>query len=337
MVNTAAEFCDRVGHIMNYGDGWYGGVYIAAMYALAFVSENIEAVAEEALKVIPAKSTFAQTMQDVIRWHRENPSDWKDTWFKVQRKWSEDIGCPEGVFSSFDIDAKINCAWVLLGLLYGDGDFGKTLSVSARAGDDSDCNPASAGGILGTLLGYKNISDFWKKGLQAAESLPFKYTRLSLKDAYDLSFKHALENIGRNRGNAEGQNVRIQVQEPETVRLEVCFEGHHPTEKKPLNIRLQKDASFEFEGIGFAVNGSVASSGDDTARFRVEMSVDGKPAETSDLPTDLLVRKETLFWKYGLPMGHHKIQLKLLNPSEKAKILLRDAIIYTDRPAGPRY
>ena len=36
MVNAASEVCDQVGHIMNYGDGWYGGVYVAAMYALAF-------------------------------------------------------------------------------------------------------------------------------------------------------------------------------------------------------------------------------------------------------------------------------------------------------------
>ena len=30
MVNSSSEICDRVGHIMNYGDGWYGGVYVAA-------------------------------------------------------------------------------------------------------------------------------------------------------------------------------------------------------------------------------------------------------------------------------------------------------------------
>ena len=42
MPNAASEFCDRVGHIMNYGDGWYGGVYVAAMYSLSFVSDDIE-------------------------------------------------------------------------------------------------------------------------------------------------------------------------------------------------------------------------------------------------------------------------------------------------------
>jgi len=119
---AAAAICDRVGHIMNSGDGWYGGVYIATMYALAFIRDDVETIAQEALGAIPAGTTFARTMADVIRWHREDPEDWKAAWFKVQRAWGDDIGCPEGVFSSFDIDAKINCAWVLIGLLYGDGE-----------------------------------------------------------------------------------------------------------------------------------------------------------------------------------------------------------------------
>jgi hypothetical protein len=36
MPNTAATIGDGIGHIMNYGDGWYGGVYVSAMYALLF-------------------------------------------------------------------------------------------------------------------------------------------------------------------------------------------------------------------------------------------------------------------------------------------------------------
>ena len=56
MVNTASEICDKVGHIMNYGDGWYGGVYVAAMYSLAFVSDDVNYVVNEALKAIPQES-----------------------------------------------------------------------------------------------------------------------------------------------------------------------------------------------------------------------------------------------------------------------------------------
>ena len=157
-----------------------------------------------------------------------------------------------------------------------------------------------------------------------------------MKDTYDLSFKHALENIRRNGGNAEGPDVQIQVQEPKPVKLEVSFEGHHPTERKPLNIQLQKEASFEFEGIGFAADGTVSAEDPAPYRFRVEMSVDGKLVETSDLPTLSLVRKETLFWRYALDKGRHKVQFKVLNPKEKVSIVLRDAIIYDDQAPAPK-
>ena len=104
---------------MCYGDGWYGGVYVGAMYSLAFVYDNIYEIVTEALKTIPQQSTFYQCIADVIRWHKEYPEDWHQTWFEIQKKWSVDKACPEGVFVPFNIDAKINAAYVVMGLLYG--------------------------------------------------------------------------------------------------------------------------------------------------------------------------------------------------------------------------
>ncbi len=71
MVNAATMFCDRIGHIMNYGDGFYGGVYMAAMYSLAFVSDDMDFIIKEGLKVIPAESNYYKAMQDVIRFHEQ--------------------------------------------------------------------------------------------------------------------------------------------------------------------------------------------------------------------------------------------------------------------------
>ena len=50
MPNSASAISDRIGHIMCYGDGWYGGVYIGAMYSHAFVSDDIEYIVNNALK-----------------------------------------------------------------------------------------------------------------------------------------------------------------------------------------------------------------------------------------------------------------------------------------------
>ena len=85
-------------------------------------------------------------------------------------------------------------------MLYGEGDFGKTVDISTRCGQDSDCNPASSGGILGTVLGYSNIPSYWKQGMEKVEDMDFKYTTISLKDAYEMSHRHAIEMIKRNGG-----------------------------------------------------------------------------------------------------------------------------------------
>jgi hypothetical protein len=123
MVNAATNIADRVGHIMNSGDGYYGGVFVSALYSLAFVSNDPVYIVKQSVNTIPEGTQFHDCISDVIRWHQQYPQDWKQTWFEVQKKWNKDVGCPKGVFLGFNIDAKINSAYVAIGLLYGRGDF----------------------------------------------------------------------------------------------------------------------------------------------------------------------------------------------------------------------
>lgn len=334
---VAAEISDRVGHIMNYGDGWYGGVYVATMYSLAFVHDDVGTVVREALRAIPEQSTFYQTIDDVIRWHEQHPDDWTRTWLEIQKKWSSDIGSPSGVFQPFNIDAKLNAAYVVLGLLYGDGDFGRTISIATRAGQDSDCNPSTAAGVLGTMIGYSNIPAFWKQGLAEVEPLPFKYTTISLNDAYDLSLRHALEMVRRNGGTVTDSQVVIPTQSVAPVRLEQSFVGHFPTEKRGLGIDLRDEASFHFDGIGFAVGGAARSTDGKDHTLQVEMYVDEKLVETARLPTSFTTRRFIPFWRYQLPPGRHTVRLRVVNPSPEASVRLDYAVIYGDHPVLPRY
>ena len=259
MPQSASAVCDKVGHIMNYGDGWYGGVFVSNMYSLAFVSNNINQVIEDALKAIPQQSDFYKCIADVIQWHKKYPDDWHQTWFELQKKWSSDIGCPDGVFNAFDIDAKINAAYVVLGLLYGKGDFGKTIEIAARAGQDADCNPSTAGGVLGAMIGYNKIPSYWKEGLAEAEDINFKYTTISLNKVYELSYKHALQMIKQNGGNEEGNNVIIKTQTPAAVRFEKCFEGLKPLHKISLWKENATSLDFDFTGKGIVLKGEAVA------------------------------------------------------------------------------
>ena len=337
MVNTASEICDKVGHIMNYGDGWYGGVYVAAMYSLAFVSSDINFIVNEALKAIPVESDFYKCMADVIKWHEQYPEDWRDTWAQIEKKWSSDIGCPDGVFQPFDIDAKINSAYVLVGLLYGQGDYGKTIDISTRCGQDSDCNPATVAGILGTMLGYSNIPDFWKQGIEKVEDMDFKYTTISLNDVYALSLKHALQEVEMHQGKVAGDQVTIQIQAPKPVRFEQGFEGHYPVKRLTI-ADADKILSpgkttytFNFTGNGFILNGSSDKEEQlDDAVQQIKVFIDGNEVETVDLPTSFTTRRHDICWKYNLVNEKHEVKIQLMNPEKGYHIWLNQPIIYSD-------
>jgi hypothetical protein len=344
MVNTASEICDRIGHIMNYGDGWYGGVYVAAMYALSFVSDDLEYIVTEGLKSVPEQSQFYQCISDVIAWWKQYPDDWTRNWYECQLKWSSDIGCPKGVYTDFNIDAKINAAYIVIGLLYGEGDFGKTLEISTRCGQDSDCNPASAGGILGTVLGYDRIPEYWKEPLYPVEEMDFSYTTMSLNDVYAIGTKHAIQLLKKNGATIKDDVFEIPYQMVEPVRLEVGFEGHYPKEKVFIRYRSNvvipglaqldedhREIEFDFEGIGFALNGEAEKEDpglEEEHIFNMEMYIDGELVETFDMPTYYRTRKFEVAWKYQLPEGKHTVRIKALNPRGGYQIRVDDLIVY---------
>ena len=74
----------------------------------------------------------------------QNPLDWEKTWALLQEKWGNIDHCPDGYQKPFNIDAKLNGGYLVIGLLYGDGDWYKTMNYATRCGQDADCNPANA-------------------------------------------------------------------------------------------------------------------------------------------------------------------------------------------------
>lgn len=348
MPNSAMEICDKVGHIMNYGDGYYGGVFVAGMYSFAFIENDVPTIIDKGLSLIPKESTFYQCIADVVKWHKENPKDWKKNWQLIEDKWGLDIGCPQGAFEHFNIDAKINAAYVVLGLLYGEGALGKTMEIAARAGQDSDCNPATAGAILGTVIGYDNIPEYWGKGLGLIEDMDFKHTTTSLNDVYEISYRHALELIIKNGGEVTESAVKIMRQNPKTLPLEQSFPGYTLADNIKIHKKIKSGDSqelvVEFDGIGIVVKGKVKhvdfekkyvlESSEETLdnyEMIVEFSIDGQLSKTMELPLNFIERAQELFFQYELEEGKHTLRIKVTNPIEKVYLHLWNAIIYTSK------
>jgi hypothetical protein len=337
MTNTATEFCDRIGHIMNYGDGWYGGVFMSAMYTLAYTSNDLDYVVNAALKTIPEQSMFYKTIADVIQWHKQYPNDWKETWFEVEKNYSSEKGCPEGVFNSFNIDARLNAAYVVIGLLYGQKDFYKTMDIATRCGQDSDCNPATAAGILGVMMGYKNIPAYWKPALEEAEGLKFPYMDITLNQVYDLTYKHALQLIEQHGGKVGDDSVQIKTQIPATVTFEQSFEGMYPSEERYLRQHFtDKDINIDFRGNGVVVLGNVNSlcsvpKSDYVALL--DVYIDGEKVEQVKMPYDYIIRKYDIYHKYLLDNRDHQVEIKWINKNPDFSIYMKSIVVYSDSPA----
>lgn len=331
MANTSSAICDSIGHIMNYGDGWYGGVYVAAMYSLAFVSDDIQWIVKEGLKTIPAQSKYRQCMEAVIAAHKQYPDDWKRAWFEVERNWSEDFYCPDGVHAPFNIDATVNSAYILIGLLYGEGDFTKTMDISMRCGQDADCNPASAAGILGTMIGYSKIPEKYLQALRIVEDRDFVYTTASLNDLYKMSFDQALAVIRENKGTVTADGVSIAYQAPKPVRLEQGFPGHYPTKKMGIHKLVEQTEPVKFDGKGIVFKGYVQADKNYVAQ--VDLLIDGKVAKSVNLPANQTTRRDEVAYAFALPEGSHTAALRWKNPADGAKVHVTEALVFSHPPA----
>jgi hypothetical protein len=105
---TASEIAEKIGHIMNYGDGVYGGIFVAALYAEAFFETDLNLIIEKALLSLPSASDYYKIVKDVIKLHNQYPADWEASWKELEAKWGDVDICGAG--SPFNIDAKLNGA-----------------------------------------------------------------------------------------------------------------------------------------------------------------------------------------------------------------------------------
>ncbi|MBE6653969.1 MAG: hypothetical protein E7608_00770 [Ruminococcaceae bacterium] len=187
LVNASALRSFDIGHIMNYGDGVYGGVFVTAMHAAAYTANSVDEIIEAGLAVIPDGTTFKEAMNVVMDSYKAGDT-WQQCWQKLETKYGTVDKCPEMSTKAYNIDAKLNAAYILVGLLWGEGDFEQSMIISGRCGQDSDCNPSSVASILGNFYGAANIPEKWKKGLNY-NTAKFSETNYTLNDVIALNYE----------------------------------------------------------------------------------------------------------------------------------------------------
>ena len=227
--NLAIELGEKFGRLMNYGDGLYGGQFVAGMYAEAFFDKDIEKIIQAGLACVPERSQFYECVTDTVRWYHQNPNDWVKTWHLIEAKYQDNpdyrrFSCDKG---EFNIDAKINAAYIVMGLLYGEGDIDKTIIISTRCGQDSDCNPSNAAGILCTTLGFSQLPERFTKAIDPEGK--FSHTPYTFPKLISVCEQLVREAVMRSGGSVtrgdDGEEIYVIPRSaPVPTPLEQCWE-----------------------------------------------------------------------------------------------------------------
>lgn len=344
---SALNLCDRVGHIMNYGDGYYGGVFVSVMYTAAFLTTDVKTIIDAGLAMIPEGSGYAKIIRDVIKYHQLYPRDWKQTWQEIQNKYAHLDICPWGVTGAhgslkgqFNIAASLNGAYIVIGMLYGDGDIEKSVDISTRCGQDSDCNPSNAAGILGVMYGYEKLPESVKEPFASYLDKKFSHTRFSIETASEKCLELALENIKTHGGKIDGDDIVISVQPYKfDGPVEIAFptltasDGFWVTDNrirwfgswsKPEGRNKRRPASdgfsysdkagdymeVDFPGTAIYVQGRIQYT-----NGILEAFIDGKSMGTRDMYQPKIWPRghgqSSAVWITGLPDGTHTLRIEV--------------------------
>ncbi len=335
MPNTAAAIAQKIGHIMNYGDGVYGGIFVGALYSEAFFESDILKIIEKALRSIPEESDYFKIIKDVIILHQKYPSDWQVAWKELESKWGDVDICGAG--STFNIDAKLNGAYIVLGLLYGEGDPLKTLEITTRCGQDSDCNPSNAMAVLGVIKGFSGLPSDMQKGVMTIGDSIFINTTYSFNSAVSSTNKYALDLILRDGGKVTDSKIMVKTQLPVPPAAEISFPNVVFDKKvsvfdkkgwlfkgnwKPFLITSEKDNKadkqsmyaekagdeliIDFSGTGISIEGNWYKDGG-----KADIYVDGKLHRSIDTYYNFANQQHTVsIWHVlNLLPGNHKVRL----------------------------
>lgn len=151
----AADYAARASSVTHDGNGLYGGMYVAAAVSVAFTESEPEAIMERALAVIPADCEYVRVVRAVMDFHAAHPDDWHS--------------CYQFIHQNFGYDRYPglvhiipNAGVMAMAMLYGAGDFSRTIQIANMAGWDTDCNVGNVGAILGVAVGLSGIPMRWR-------------------------------------------------------------------------------------------------------------------------------------------------------------------------------
>ena len=152
------------------GNAKWAAEFYVVMYSLASYVENelsmkekVFWLAKQARKRLPDGTPVAGMYDYIKASYDANPdkNDWESTRDAVYERYQ--IGGGDGYVYNQSFDSGINFAASLISLFYGEGDLPRTIKIGSLTGWDSDNPTATWGGLLGFMIGKKNVEWAFEK------------------------------------------------------------------------------------------------------------------------------------------------------------------------------
>jgi ADP-ribosylglycohydrolase len=188
--DRAAAYARAAAQVSHDGEAVHAAVLLAAMEALAFGEADLGRLLDGGLAQIPADSLIARMIADIRAWHAAEPGDWRATFDRIEAEYG---------YAKYGGNCHVvpNHALIVLALLYGGGDFSRSLTIVNTGGWDTDCNSGNVGcllGIRGGLAALESGPD-WRGPVADRMYLPTADGRAAITDAATEAVRIA--NYGR--------------------------------------------------------------------------------------------------------------------------------------------
>ncbi|MEM7332255.1 MAG: ADP-ribosylglycohydrolase family protein [Chloroflexota bacterium] len=158
----ALELADLPIQVTASGYSAHAAQFYVVLYALGSQvdpnmppEEQVVWLVEEARKYIPDSSKTADIVDFVLTDFSSNPdiNDWERTRDRVYERYHHNAGDNGFVYRDW-VESSVNFATGLIALLYGQGDYKRTVQIGTLSGWDSDNGTSTMGGLLGLMMGY---------------------------------------------------------------------------------------------------------------------------------------------------------------------------------------
>ncbi len=180
---AAATMAWRDACISHVKNGIYGSMWAAACIAAAAVCTDPQTILEAGLEQIPRQSRLAACLRQVFAWRSQGLSA-GECFAQIRKEYAET--------SEYHwVHTLPNAMIVAVALLYGQGDFTRSVGLAVGAGYDTDCNGATVGSLVGIMHGMSGIDPAWQEPLCGQiRTQILGHERVALTDLADLTLRH---------------------------------------------------------------------------------------------------------------------------------------------------